>query len=148
MPEQKTRPHTGDVAAFIAQVEDPAKRAGSHALIDLFAEVSGEPAVLWGTMIGFGQYHYRYTTGHEGDAFLVGFAPRKAEFSIYVMGCYFPDVEAQRVALLARLGKHRMGKGCLYVKRLDDVDLQVLAELARLSIDRLQAAYPAQQKGP
>ena len=144
MPEQKTKPHTGDVAAFLAEVEDPVKRADSHALVTLMEEISGEPAVLWGTMVGFGQYHYRYPTGHEGDAFLIGFSPRKAEFSIYLMGCYFPDVTDRREALLARLGKHRMGRSCLYVKRLSDIDLDVLRELATISIARLRAAYPAQ----
>jgi hypothetical protein len=135
MPEQKTKPHTGDVGAFLAQVEDPIKRADSHALVAIMEAVSG-------TMVGFGAYHYRYATGNEGDAFLIGFAPRKAEFSIYLMGCYFPDVEDQRQALLARLGKHRMGKACLYVKRLSDIDMDVLRELASISVARLRAEYP------
>lgn len=144
MSEQKTRPHTGDVGELLAQIEDPIKRADSQVLIDLMTEVSGEPPVLWGTMVGFGHYHYKYPTGHEGDAFLVGFAPRKAEFSIYLMGTYFPQEQAQREALLARLGKHRMGKACLYVKRLKDIDLDVLRQLAELSVKRLRDAYPAQ----
>lgn len=142
MAEQKTKPHTGDVGEFIAQVEDPIKRADSQVLIELMEKVCGEPAVLWGTMIGFGQYHYKYPTGHEGDAFLIGFAPRKAEFSIYLMGTYFPEETARREALLARLGKHRMGKACLYVKRLKDIDLDVLAELADISVRRLRETYP------
>lgn len=140
--EQKTKPDTGDVDEFLSQLEDPAKRADSYALIELMGEVSGKPPVLWGTMIGFGQYHYRYATGREGDAFLVGFSPRKAELSIYLMGTYFPEEEARREELLARLGKHRMGKACLYVKRLSDIDLGVLRELAVISRDRLLAAYP------
>ncbi|MGB3336016.1 MAG: DUF1801 domain-containing protein [Devosia sp.] len=139
MYEQKTKPDTGDVDEFLAQLADPAKRADSHALIELMQDVSGAPPVLWGTMIGFGHYHYKYATGHEGDAFLVGFAPRKAEFSVYLMGT--GDAE-RREALLARLGKHRMGKGCLYVKRLDDIDLGVLRELAETSVAALRAAYP------
>ena len=140
MAEQKTRPG-GDVAAFIEGIEDASKRADSQTLISLMSEVSGEPPVLWGTMVGFGQYHYRYETGHEGDSFLVGFAPRKAEFSIYLMGTYFPEVAEKREALLARLGKHRMGKACLYVKRLSDVDLGVLRELAEMSVGELRKAY-------
>lgn len=111
----------------------------------MMGEVTGEPAVLWGTMIGFGHYHYKYASGHEGDAFLIGFAPRKAAFSIYVMGCNFPDADAERIALLARIGKHRMGKGCLYVRKLADIDLSVLRELAELSVRRLREAYPAAQ---
>ena len=104
-------------------------------------EVAGAPPALWGTMVGFGRYHYRYETGHEGDSFLVGFAPRKAEFSIYLMGTSFPDVSARRDELLARLGKHRMGKACLYVKRLSDVDMGVLRELAEISVMALRKAY-------
>jgi len=129
------------VAAFLAAIEDQAKRTDALALVSLMAEVSGEPAVLWGTMVGFGHYHYRYETGHEGDSFLVGFAPRKAEFSIYLMGTYLPEVAEKREALLARLGKHRMGKACLYVKRLSDVDLVVLRELAEMSVVELRKAY-------
>lgn len=143
MPEQKTRPDTGDVDEFLAQVDDPAKRADSYRLIELMSAVSGEPPVLWGSMVGFGRYHYKYTSGHEGDAFLVGFAPRKAEFSIYLMGTYLPDEITRRDALLAKLGKHRMGKACLYVKRLSDIDMVVLRELAEISVATLRAAYPA-----
>lgn len=142
MAEQKTRPHTGDVAEFLGQVEDPQKRADSQVLLEMMQAVSGEPPVLWGTMVGFGQYHYKYPTGHEGDAFLVGFAPRKAEFSIYLMGTYFPEETARRQALLARLGKHRMGKACLYVKRLSDIDLNVLREMTEISVTRLRETYP------
>lgn len=141
MAEQKTKPGSGDVAAFIEGIEGAGKLADAQALIALMSEVSGEPPVLWGTMVGFGQYHYRYETGHEGDSFLVGFAPRKAEFSIYLMGTYFPEVAEKREALLARLGKHRMGKACLYVKRLSDVDVGVLRELAEISVGELRKAY-------
>jgi len=144
MAEQKTRPG-GNVDEFLAGAESDARRADSRTLIAMMGEVTGEPAVLWGPMIGFGHYHYKYASGHEGDAFLIGFAPRKAEFSIYVMGCYFPDVDAERIALLARLGKHRMGKGCLYVRKLADIDLAALRELAELSVRRLREAYPAAQ---
>ena len=140
MAEQKTRPG-GDVEAFVAAIADEAKRADALMLIELMSAVSGEEPVLWGTMVGFGHYHYRYETGHEGDSFLVGFAPRKAEFSIYLMGTYFPEVSARREELLARLGKHRMGKACLYVKRLSDVDLGVLRELAEISVAALRKAY-------
>ena len=141
MAEQKTKPFTGNVGEFLAQVEDDRKRVDSHALVELMSEVTGEPPVLWGTMIGFGHYHYKYPTGHEGDSFLVGFAPRKAEFSIYLMGTYFPEEAERRATLLARLGKHRMGKACLYVKRLSDIDLPVLRELAEISVQKLRETY-------
>jgi hypothetical protein len=138
----KPEPIGASVDDFLAQVDDPVKRADSRELIALMQAVSGEPPVLWGTMVGFGQYHYRYATGHEGDAFLIGFAPRKAEFSLYLMGCYFPELAERRDALLARLGKHRMGKACLYIKRLSDIDLGVLRELAEMSVRILRETYP------
>lgn len=143
MYEQKTKAGTGDVAAFIAQLDDPAKREDSAALIAMMEAVSGEPAVLWGSMVGFGRYHYRYESGHEGEAFVIGFAPRKAEFSLYLMGCYLPQQAERRDALLAKLGKHRMGKACLYIKRLSDIDMAVLRELAEISVRAVREAYPA-----
>ena len=140
--QAKTRPETGNVDAFLAQVEDPVKRADSHRLVELMQEVSGEPPVLWGgNIVGFGSYHYTYASGHDGDACLIGFSPRKADFSIYLMGT--PEGAAPRDALLARLGKHRMGKGCLYIKRLDDIDIGVLRELAEVSIRTLRETHPA-----
>ena len=142
MPKQKTKPHSGDVGAFLAQVENDQKRADSHVLVELMSKISGAPPVLWGTMVGFGQYHYKYPTGHEGDAFLVGFAPRKAAFSIYLMGTYFPEENARREALLAKLGKHRMGKSCLYVNKLSDIDLDVLRKLVEISVKKLRDTYP------
>ena len=140
--ETKTRAGTGDVDEFLAQLDDPAKREDSYRLIDMLREVSGEEPVLWGTMVGFGKYHYKYASGHEGDAALIGFAPRKAEFSIYLMGTYAPEEIARRDALLARLGKHRMGKACLYVKRLDDIDLDVLRQLVEISVATMRTTYP------
>lgn len=143
--EQKTKANTGDVGEFPAQVKDKVKQADSHKLIEMLQQVSGEPPVRWGTGVGFGHYHYKYASGHEGDAALIGFAPRKAEFSVYLMmGSYSPEEIAERDALLAKLGKHRMGKACLYVKRLDDIDLGVLRELAENSVRSMRKAYPAQ----
>ena len=141
--EAKTRADTGDVDEFIAQIDDPVKRTDSYRLIEMMQDVSGEKPVLWGTMVGFGSYHYRYASGHEGDALRIGFSPRKAEFSLYVLSDYaFEDIKDQTEALLARLGKHRTGKSCLYVKRLDDIDLDVLRYLAELSVRRMDVAYP------
>lgn len=141
--EAKTKAGTGDVDEFIAQIDDVAKRDDSYRLIEMLREVSGDEPVLWGTMVGFGKYHYRYDSGHEGEAMRIGFAPRKAEFSLYMLSDYaFEDIKAETEALLARLGKHRTGKSCLYVKRLDDIDLGVLRELAELSVRRMDVAYP------
>ncbi len=142
MAEQKTRPGSADVAAFIAQIEDATKRADSQALIEMMERTTGEKPVLWGTMVGFGAYHYRYASGHAGETFLVGFAPRKAEFSLYLNGCQLPEVASETEALLAQLGKHRMGKGCLYIKRLSDVDMSVLQTLVERSVETLRKTYP------
>ncbi len=138
MAEQKTRPTTASVDDFIAAVEDPRRRADAEAIRAIMAEVSGEPAILWGpSIIGFGRYHYRYATGHEGDAPWVGFSPRKANLVLYFSGC-----EPERDARLARLGKHKAGKACVYINRLSDVDEAVLRELTASSIESLKARYP------
>jgi hypothetical protein len=142
LAEQKTRPDTGDVGEFLDALNDPAKRADSEWLIGMMSEISGHPPVLWGTMIGFGQYHYKYSSGHEGDAFRIGFAPRKAEFSLYVLVAYDGAETERQTDLLNRLGKHRAGKSCLYVKRLADIDLAVLRELTQFAFDHMAAKYP------
>ena len=140
MAGTKTKPTAVAVTEFLAQVEEPAKRADSNLLIDMMQRVTGEAPAMWGgSIIGFGKYHYRYPSGHEGDAPLASFSPRKTEFSIYLCGMQEDDV---RTALLQKLGRHRMGKGCLYVKRLADVDLEVLEQLVRQSADAAKAAYP------
>jgi hypothetical protein len=142
LAEQKTRPDTGDVGEFLDSLNDPAKRADSEWLIRMMSEISGHPPVLWGTMIGFGQYHYKYASGHEGDAFRIGFAPRKAELSLYVLVAYDGAETERQTDLLNRLGKHRAGKSCLYVKRLADIDLVVLRELTQFAFEHMRAKYP------
>jgi hypothetical protein len=144
MAATKTRPTDVAVEDFIGRLDDPKKREGSHALIELMTRVTGAPARMWGpSIVGFGSYHYKYASGHEGDSCLAGFSPRKAEFTIYLNGRPPPDTLAQREALLARLGRHRMGKGCLYVKRLDEIDPGVLEQLVRQSVAALRSTYPA-----
>jgi hypothetical protein len=141
MAETKTKPTSGSVTEFLTQIEDPQKRTDSKTLIELFSRLTGKKQKMWGRdIIGFGEYHYRYPSGHEGDAPIIGFSPRKAEFSIYLYGTHGETEE--RSDLLAQLGKHRMGKGCLYVKRLDQVDLGVLKQLAQNSIDTIKSMYP------
>ncbi len=133
----------GDVGALIAAVESEQKRADSATLLELMSRVTGEPPVMWGTIVGFGRYHYKYESGHEGDTCLVGFSPRKAALSICIHGAHYPDVVTRRDELLSTLGKHSMGKGCLYVKKLSDIDLNVLEGLAQLSVETLRRLYPA-----
>ena len=132
MAANKTLPTPADAQAYLCAIEDQARRADCLALAALMEQVSGQPPVMWGdAIVGFGSYHYRYASGREGDAPLVGFAARKGDISIY-LNCDTPA----RAAMLAQLGRHKMGKACLYVRRLADVDLDVLASLVRESIAR------------
>lgn len=132
------------VVEFLAKLDDPQKRADSRILVAMMSRVTGEkPKLAHPGIVAFGNYHYKYASGHEGDSALTGFAPRKGEFSIYIHGSAAPDQVDGRDELLARLGKHRMGKGCLYIKRLDEVDLAVLEQLVSNSVKRLRATYPA-----
>jgi hypothetical protein len=135
MTENKTKPTKTSVAAFIAAVADPTKRADAKALVKLMQSVAGEKPKMWGpSIIGFGSYHYRYESGREGDMPLIGFSPRKPATVLYNM-LGFSD----SAALLAKLGKHKTGKGCLYIKNLDDVDQKVLQALAVKSIAGMRA---------
>ena len=135
MATLKTVSNDQSVDAFLAAIEDARKRADCMTLRALMQEVTGEPAQMWGdAIVGFGSYHYKYASGREGDWFLTGFAPRKQALTVYIMAG-FDDYDA----LMARLGKHTTGKSCLYIKRLDDVDLDVLRELVRRSVDHMAA---------
>ena len=126
MAENKTKPTDASVDEFLEAVEHPVRRADGKALREMMERVSGEPAVMWGpSIVGFGFYHYRYESGHEGDMPRVGFSPRSANLVLYVGG--FPEYEA----LLAKLGKHKSSKACLYLNKLADVDESVLEEIVR-----------------
>ena len=139
MAETKTKPTEVSVHEYIAQIEDAQKRADSAVLIDMMQRITGEKPKMWGpSIIGFGSYHYKYASGHEGDTCVAGFSPRKAELSIYL----WSEAEPWREKLLAKLGKHRMGKGCLYVKRLEQIDLKVLEELVKQSLKVVRERYP------
>lgn len=137
-PPNKTQPTDADVAAFLHAVEHPTRRADALALDALFQEITGWQPRLWGpSIIGYGQYHYRYSSGLEGDFLATGFSPRKASLSIYIMPGY-----QDYGAILSRLGKHKSGKACLYVNKLADIDMTVLAELIRAGLDDLARTYP------
>lgn len=130
MAENKTRPTRQSVSAFLEALPDAARRADCQALAALMNEVTGVAGRMWGpAIVGFGDYHYRYASGREGDWFLAGFSPRKNDLTIYVMSGL--DDHAPR---LARLGKYKAGKSCLYVKRLADIDLGVLRAILEESI--------------
>ena len=126
MAEIKTRATDVSVDSFLDGVGHPVRRADGTALRSMMERITGEPAVRWGpSIVGFGTYHYRYASGHEGDMPRVGFSPRSANLVLYVGG--FPEYEA----LLARLGKHKSSKACLYLNKLADVDQSVLEEIVR-----------------
>jgi hypothetical protein len=128
--ENKTQPTAVDAAAFIAAIPDEQRRADCAALAALMQEVTGEPPVMWGdSMVGFGKYAYRYASGRTGEWLVTGFAPRKDNLTLYF--CFYLENQAE---LLARLGKHKIGKGCLYIKRLSDVDEGVLRELVGAAV--------------
>ena len=128
MAEIKTKRTAVSVDDFLAAVEKPVRRADAQVLREVMERATGEPASMWGpTIVGFGSYHYRYESGHEGDMCRVGFAPRSANLVLYVGG--FDEYPA----LLGRLGKHKTSKACLYINKLADVDLSVLEEIVRRS---------------
>lgn len=136
--ENKTKPETKSVAAFLAEVVPAGRADEGRVLADLFTRASGQEPVMWGpSIIGFGTYHYRYESGREGDSPRVGFSPRKAK-----LVCYLKLDSVGAAPLLARLGKHGTGKGCLYINKLSDIDLSVLEELVADSYQAMAEAYP------
>jgi len=139
MPANKTQPTKLSVAAFIDALADPARRADSKTLVNLMQTATGEKPKLWGpSIIGFGSYHYKYDSGREGDAPLVGFSPRKSATVLYITTGF-----SDREALLAQLGKHTHGKGCLYIKKLADVDQKVLETMIVKSVAAVRARHPS-----
>ena len=130
MAENKTKQTAVSVASFIGALTDETKRADAHSLVKLMQNSTGEEPKMWGpSIIGFGSYHYTYDSGREGDMPIVGFSPRKPATVLYGM-----RGASNAEALLARLGKHTTGKGCVYIKKLSDVDLKVLKELIVKSV--------------
>ena len=136
--ENKTQPTATSVEAFIAAVPDARRRAEAEAVDAIMQRVSGEEPQMWGpSIIGYGTYHYRYDSGREGDMCRIGFSPRKAQLVVYIVDGFPGHAE-----LLARLGKHKTGKSCLYLTRLDGVDLAVLEELCAASWAEMARLYP------
>lgn len=133
----KTVPTPVPANEFVGRLED-GRRDEARILIDLLEDVSGEPPVMWGgSIIGFGSYHYRYDSGREGDMCRIGFSPRKAELVIYLAGGF-----ERYETILRRLGRHRTGKSCLYLKRLSDADPTSLRELLIAELAYMDATYP------
>ncbi len=137
MADQKLKPTAQSVDAFLNDLGDERRRADCLALLGLMKRVTKTEPRIWGSgVVGFGNYHYKYASGHEGDCFVAGFAPRKTALTLYVTAGVerFPR-------LLAKLGKHKAGKGCLYIKKLDDVNLSVLEDLLTQSAEWTTKTY-------
>lgn len=144
MVENKTVKNNNSVEDFLNTVDNEQKRADSFRILDMMQEITGEEPKMWGpSIIGFGEYHYRYASGHEGDAALVGFSPRKQNLTLYLMGCYVKPEDNTYDDLFSRLGKHKTGKSCLYINKLSGIDLDVLRDLIRRSYQDMKILYPS-----
>ena len=136
MKKNKTQVRRADPSAFIAKVKSEVKRRDSEELVAMMQDITGEAPKMWGpTIIGFGSYHYVYESGHEGDMCLTGFSPRSSALVLY-LGPGIHDAK-----LSAKLGKHKVGKGCLYINKLDDVDRNVLRELVTKSVAQMRKLH-------
>ena len=137
MATLKTKPTDASVDDFINQISNEQRKADCLELLKMFSEVTGEPAKMWGdNMVGFGKYHYKYKTGHEGEWFLTGFSPRKQNLTIYIMAG-FQNYEE----LLKDLGKYKTSSSCLYLKKLEDIDRGVLKKLISTSVEDMKKKY-------
>lgn len=138
MGQNKTVPTPQKVAEFIAGIEDKTKQSDCRELMKLMSEITGHRAKMWGTsIVGYGNYHYRYASGREGDFFLTGFSPRKQALTIYIISGFGINPE-----LMGKLGKYKTSKSCLYVKKLDDLDRSVLTQLVEESVAYMREKYP------
>jgi len=138
MTENKTKPTLLQVTDYINAIADDSRRADCVALLQLFSLATGQPALMWGSaIVGFGSYHYRYDSGREGDCCATGFSSRKGDITVYLTEAVLGQAD-----LVTRLGKFKVGKGCLYIRRLIDVDREILSVLVRATLAerRLQDA--------
>ena len=137
MADVKTKPTAVSVETYIAAIESEKRRADCRELVRLMSKVTREPATMWGTsIVGFGSYHYMYASGHSGDTCVAGFSSRKGDISVYLTAG-FPGHED----LLAKLGRHKMGKACLSIRRLGDVDMEILEKLVAGSVAETRRRY-------
>ncbi|MCP4976706.1 MAG: DUF1801 domain-containing protein [Maribacter sp.] len=137
MSANKTRPNNASVISLLDKVEDQVQKRDSYTLIDIMKEITGEEPVIWGpSIIGFGSYHYKYDSGREGDMMLTGFSPRKQNLSLFIMAGF-----TKYEKLMQKLGKYKTGKSCLYIKRLSDINMDVLTELIKASYNHHNNKY-------
>lgn len=134
MSELKTKKNDGSVEDFLNSVENPKRKSDAFEILELMKDVTGERPMMWGkSLVGFGSYDYKYASGKAGSWFLTGFSPRKQSMTLYIM----PGFERYE-GLMSNLGKYKTGKSCLYVNKLEDVDMDVLRELVKLSADQMR----------
>ena len=137
MVENKTKMTEASVSGYLSAIEDEGRRKDCEALAQLMTRATRMQPKMWGTsIVGYGNYHYKYPSGHEGDSCLTGFSSRKAAITVYAMGD-FPGKQD----LLGRLGKHKMGKGCIYINKLSDVDTKVLEQIVASTVAELKRMY-------
>jgi hypothetical protein len=138
MADNKTKPNKISVTDFIEKIENGQKRKDAFALLDFFTKLTEKDPVMWGpSIIGFGSYHYIYDSGREGDMLLTGFSPRKTALTVYIIAGF-----KEYADLLEKLGKHKTGKSCLYLKKLSDIDMNILKELVSKSMKHIKEKYP------
>ncbi len=136
MAELETKKNDASVEDFLSSIADEGKRQDCDTVLEMMKEVTGEEPRMWGdSIVGFGSYHYKYASAREGDWFVAGFSPRKQNLTLYIMSG-FP----KHGALMAKLGKHKTGSSCLYIKKLDDIDLPTLRELVKRSAESVAAS--------
>ena len=137
MATLKTQPTEASVEGFLDTVENETRRRDAREILAIMTRITGCEPIMWGpSIVGFDQYHYRYESGREGDFFITGFSPRKAALTIYIMPGF-----GEYDALMSKLGKHKTGRSCLYINKLEDVDMDVLEVLVRLSVEFMRARY-------
>jgi hypothetical protein len=137
MAENKTKPTDASVEAYLSAIEDGGRRDDCRAIETLMARVTAAPPRMWGaSIVGFGSYHYKYASGREGDACVTGFSSRKGDISVYLVAS-----GAEQEQLLALLGRHKMGKACLYIRKLADIDMAILERLVAGSVAEIKRRY-------
>lgn len=137
MYKLKTKETDQDIVEFIETLDSNNKKADAYKLVDIYAEISGLPPKMWGSnIIGFGTYHYKYASGHEGDGPIVGFSPKKARISLYLT-----TDEDTRAFFLDQIGKHKAGVGCVYINKLADINEEILREFIKKSIELIREKY-------
>jgi hypothetical protein len=136
MAELKTKKTDSSVNTFLESIDDEQKKKASYVILDLMKEVTGAEPKMWGeSIVGFGEYHYKYASGREGDWLITGFSPRKQSLTLYLTYGF-----EEHKDLLSRLGKYKTGKACLYIKRLEDINQTVLKELVQRSVEKMKAS--------